>query len=584
MEDVDNLLLMSLSSVPACSALTSLSDLLDPGMLLQVCLECLAVCLPGDDLPKVVPSLVTAKYQLCILLTQKLKSLGFRGDIGFNMFLYPNLKDLRVLMGFITEKLPKEEEKQTTVQAQERPLVRKIKAALRIWMQEEWLPPFELRPVRPLQPYAIIALPPESSVPRELLGLYREYQQYRTSSYLSLLRTASESFASSISQEITLRKLHEAAEAFTVRSTDPILPPLPLETAIPLSSDILGQPLHEEGAGEVEDTGGFFSHELEFAQEIDVSSPAPTQLPDKSADKGQDVAARWAEETQSLEQRLDELVQQEANAQAAITALESSLETMRKRQEQTKLENAELTKELEKKHTAAVLLTSAAATNVPKLRQEIEESQRKLEDMKRDWEDYKAPLVEEVKSKRERIEKLKENYTDKIEEIKQMKEELQEMANEAQMKDELMELLSEEEAKSTTKLNRNLFILRTTEVIEKLKWQKREIAKIVKDVQDLQSSITFNRDTLRRVDSATEDQVFQEAKKDAGAKAMYKMLMDLRTIYDELIRLVEEQNAVKSTLRDVEIRMDSVKARSSTHDLQRLREDLRQLKEEARRR
>jgi hypothetical protein len=202
--------------------------------------------------------------------------------------------------------------------------------------------------------------------------------------------------------------------------------------------------------------------------------------------------------------------------------------------------------------------------------------------MKRNWEEYKAPLVEEVRTKRERIEKLKENYTDKIEEIKQMKEELQEMASEAQMKDEMMALLSEEEANSTTKLNRNLFILRTTEVIEKLKWQKREIAKIVKDVQDLQSSISFNRDTLRRVDSATEDLVFQEAKKDAGAKAMYKMLMDLRTIYDELIHSVEEQNSVKSTLRDVEMRMDSVKARSSTHDLQRLREDLRQIREEAR--
>jgi hypothetical protein len=294
------------------------------------------------------------------------------------------------------------------------------------------------------------------------------------------------------------------------------------------------------------------------------------------------MSSRWAEETQSLEQRLEQLVQEEANAHAAVTALASSIETMRKRQEETKVENADLAKELEKKHTAAVLLTSAAATNVTKLRQEIEESQRKLDEMKRNWEEYKAPLVEEVRTKRERIEKLKENYTDKIEEIKQMKEELQEMASEAQMKDEMMALLSEEEANSTTKLNRNLFILRTTEVIEKLKWQKREIAKIVKDVQDLQSSISFNRDTLRRVDSATEDLVFQEAKKDAGAKAMYKMLMDLRTIYDELIHSVEEQNSVKSTLRDVEMRMDSVKARSSTHDLQRLREDLRQIREEAR--
>ena len=577
MEDVDSLLLMSLSSVPSCSALSSISDLMDSGMLLQVCIECLAVCLPGEDLPKSVPSLVTAKYQLCILITKHLKALGFRGDIGFNMFLYPNVKDLRVLMSFIAEKLPKEEEKQETVQAQERPLVRKIKASLRAWMHEDWMPPFDLHPVRPLQPHVILALPSEASVARELLPLYRDYQQYRTSSYLSVLRAAGHSFASSIAQEVTLHKLHEAIDSLTVRS-EPVLPPLQLESSMPTSSDILGQTLHEEAAGDVEDTGGFFSHELEFAQEVEVAAPAaPTAKP-----AVQDLSSRWVEETQGLEQRLEALMQEEANSQAAATALASTIDTMRRRQEEAKSENADLAKELEKKHTAAVLLTSAAATNLTKLRQEIEESQRKLDEMKRNWEEYRAPLVEEVRTKRERIEKLKENYTDKIEEIKQMKEELQEMASEAQMKDEMMALLSEEEAKSSTKLNRNLFILRTTEVIDKLKRQKREIAKIVKDVQDLQSSISFNRDTLRRVDSATEDLVFQEAKKDAGAKAMYKMLMDLRTIYDELIRLVEEQNSVKSTLRDVEMRMDSVKARSSAHDLQRLREDLRQIKEEAR--
>jgi hypothetical protein len=289
------------------------------------------------------------------------------------MFLYPNVKDLRVLMSFIAEKLPKEEEKQATVQAQERPLVRKIKASLRKWTQEAWMPPFDLHPVRPLQPYIIMPLPAEASVPRDLLPLYRAYQQYHTSSYLSLLRTAGDSFASSIAQEVTLRKLHEAIDNFTVHS-EPSLPSFQLESSMPTSSDILGQTLHEEAAGDVEDTGGFFSHELEFAQEVEVAAPS---APAKSSTE--DMSSRWAEETQSLEQRLEQLVQEEANAHAAVTALASSIETMRKRQEETKVENADLAKELEKKHTAAVLLTSAAATNVTKLRQEIEEIGRNEE-------------------------------------------------------------------------------------------------------------------------------------------------------------------------------------------------------------
>ena len=578
MEDVDALLLMSISSVPICAGLTSISDLLDSAILLQVSLDCMSAILPGEEIPKVVPTLTTAKYQLCILLTKKLKNLGFQGDIGFNMFLYPNLKDVRILMSFIAEKLPKEEEKHTAVESHERPLQRKIKANLRAWTQQEWTPPFDLKPSRPLKAYPIIPVPEEKDVPQELRGLYREYQQYRQSSYLTLLRCAADSFAPSISQEVTLQLVHENIADFSVRVEVVTLPPLAQQATMPTTSDVLGQPLHEEAAGEVDDTGGFFSHELEFAQELEVSAPAPT-VP--STVKSADIQTQWAEETTSLEQQLDQLMQEEASAQAQLTAMELRIEELKKTEESAKAENTSMAKELEKKHTTAVLITNAA-TNVSKLKQEIVESQKKLDEMKRKWEEYKAPLVEEVRTKRERIEKLKENYTDKIEEIKQMKEELQDMANEAQMKDEMLALLSEEEAKSSTKLNRNLFILRITEVIDKLKRQKHEIAKIVKDVQDMQSSITFNRESLRRVDGATEDLVFQEAKKDAGAKVMYKMLMDLRTIYDELIRAVEDQNSVKNTIRDVEIRMDSVKARSSNHDIQRLREDLNKIREENR--
>jgi chromosome segregation ATPase len=381
-----------------------------------------------------------------------------------------------------------------------------------------------------------------------------------------------------------LKRVQESDRVdFAVKTEVISVPTLHQQVEMPVTSDILGQPLTEEKAGEVEDTGGFFSHVIEFAQEQEVEAPPQTPVPSTTAASTIDMQTQWSQETSSLEQELETLMQEEATAQAQVTALEMQIEALKQRQESTKEKNVEMTKELEKQHRTAVLISSAA-TDVVSLKQEIQENQQKMEEMKREWEAYKAPLVDEVRGKRERIEQLKENYTDKIEEIKQMKEDLQDMANEAQMKDEMIDLLTEEEAKSSTNLNRNAFIQRITEVIEKLKRQKHEIGKILKDVQDMQSSIAFNRDTLKRVDSATEDMVFQEAKKDASSKVMYKMLTDLRVVYEELIRAVEEQNAVKNSIRDVEIRLDSVKTRNVNHDIARLREDLDKVREESKRR
>ena len=115
----------------------------------------------------------------------------------------------------------------------------------------------------------------------------------------------------------------------------------------------------------------------------------------------------------------------------------------------------------------------------------------------------------------------------------------------------------------------------------KIKTQKKTIARIIKDINSMKSSVELSRESLKRIDSGTEDLVFQDAKKNSSSKVIYKLLVDLRENYDNLIRIVEEQYKLQTKISDFEIRIEAVMARNSKHDIEQLRSDLEKVKSES---
>jgi len=228
------------------------------------------------------------------------------------------------------------------------------------------------------------------------------------------------------------------------------------------------------------------------------------------------------------------------------------------------------------------MATALADGSSGKLDEEIKDLETKFVHMQEEWENYKQPIMQEIQEKENQKEKLKENYSDKIEEIKQMKEEMKEMAEEAEDKEGLLEILKQEEAKETSSINRNQFVKRITEIVEKLKRQKKDLVKIVKDITTMQKSVELTREALKRTDLATEDLVFQDAKKNSSSKRIYQLLVDLRKSYAMLIENVENQFRMQSKLSDLEIRIESAISRNAKHDINQLRQDLEKIRAEQR--
>ena len=161
-----------------------------------------------------------------------------------------------------------------------------------------------------------------------------------------------------------------------------------------------------------------------------------------------------------------------------------------------------------------------------------------------------------------------------------MKEDMNNIVTELQYKEDLYDYLADEDLKAGSSISRAVYIKRITDVIDKLKRQKREISRILKDVRDIESSIVLTREQFERIDNQAEELVFNEAKKDQWAKSCYEQLNKIREAYQNLVNTVEEQCSIKNAIRDVEIRYNTAQARNFAATLKQLSEDLNKIRAE----
>ena len=306
---------------------------------------------------------------------------------------------------------------------------------------------------------------------------------------------------------------------------------------------------------------------------------------EKSAEKFDEKQAQeqFQEEVAKLEAQLEEVSLEIDTSETNSLTFKSKIEEYSRKLEEITRHNEELKKEAEQKHRLALLL-SDQALSLSKLEKELQDNESKLASMKTEWENYKSPLLEEISQKEKFLEKQKKKYKDELEEIKLMREEMKEIVQEAELKDEMYDLLLDEESRTASNINRNVYIKTITDVINKLKQQKRGISKILKDVVEVQKSISIFRDILQRVDAETENMMFESAskakKKDVLPRAIYKLLVDLREQYTLLVRTVEDQLKIKNSIQDLEIRIESVRSRTANKDVEKLKEDLEKIRQE----
>jgi len=117
MEEADNLLLVSLKTLGV--KMNSLSEFTDETFITAIilCFDRISSMLQDADnfvdmkfLKRQNLKEATNRFKICNKFVEYLKVLGYFHDLSFNAFLYPNIKDTRLLLGFLFEYIFKSED------------------------------------------------------------------------------------------------------------------------------------------------------------------------------------------------------------------------------------------------------------------------------------------------------------------------------------------------------------------------------------------------------------------------------------------------------------------------------------------
>ncbi|KAL7399316.1 hypothetical protein ABVT39_022801 [Epinephelus coioides] len=145
MEEVDKILIHALKQVGTdVSEETDSVRQFSSELIVEAVVRCIRVIDPGlgSALPTSLPPGMSARFRVGMSLAQACQDIGYKGEIGYQTFLYSNEPEIRSLLMFLVEKLPRE-----SSEASDQPtgksvvLQRAIAAAIKAQLVVPWLPP-----------------------------------------------------------------------------------------------------------------------------------------------------------------------------------------------------------------------------------------------------------------------------------------------------------------------------------------------------------------------------------------------------------------------------------------------------------
>ena len=141
-EEADQILFLGLRDVLGADSLPAdLTASRDVGcdLFVRCCAGCLRAIAPDDDaaaVPDRLPADMSGRFRVGTDLAVRIQRLGYRGDLGFHQLLYPNEADVRRVLTFLLDKVPKASASATPAGGGATSTSARVQAALRAWVAD----------------------------------------------------------------------------------------------------------------------------------------------------------------------------------------------------------------------------------------------------------------------------------------------------------------------------------------------------------------------------------------------------------------------------------------------------------------
>ncbi|CAD7087154.1 unnamed protein product [Hermetia illucens] len=578
MDEVDNIIIHSLRQI-GCNIepdILSLSSF-TPELLVETVSMCLHLIKPSMNVPKKLPPGMAQRFTVTASLAEACTSIGFRGDIGYQTFLYSNVTEVRRVFMFLIERLPKESEKMVLAQPLDKLtlLENELQQNIRIQLSSPWIPQYCMKsgirkynssyPIlsgecTPFQPCINLNIPNslrKSNIPDK----QQDYWHKRSPSVFQ--QTNSQTILSSIIHK------NDVASNSSDFNLDPE----------ELMKSIITKNLGAKRPSSAVDS----SKKLNEINHVDTSSSSSSSsIADKTKSIQQQSSSGQLDgntqevlnsEIGKLKSAMDELLTSRKKILADITSIKEA----RTKQEEA---NKELRNERKIRERTCILLENPEE-NVKKMDMVLAATKERMNKLMEQWKSHKDPLVKTLeKSKSKNSSSFEKNRVIQNE-IKVVRDKISEIVDDLKHKNNLHAQLTTELQKVDNKISRNAYTTRILEIVGNIRKQKNDIDKVLRDTRELQKEINNINGQLDRQFTVTDDLLYKTARRDEHSKKIYKLLATLHSDCSDLVTLVQETGAVLREMRDVEDQIENEKSRNIAKNLEKITSDLKEMEKDS---
>lgn len=584
MDEIDKIIVHSLRQI-GCDIddeIVSLSSF-SPELIVQTVSKCFQLINPSLVLPSTLPAAMAQRFAVATTLAEACVHIGFRGDIGYQTFLYSNIVEVRRLFMFLIEMLPKESENLIFEQSLDVTtnkltiLEEKIKKNVHFSMNSAWTTQYcrkfgtkewnkvfidSYSQTNPFKSKVNLNVPRLSSQKDESDGASPELRKYWLKRSPNIFQATKINTLPNTLIHINDKECKKLAP--TKLDTEKLIELINTQSEQSMvTMTAIGVPKTSKAAALVKIAS------VEGGDKKKISGGGAggsylVSLFSSIQDLDKDI--------ELLRQSIDEMLLEHKQIQISI----NNTKELRKQSQvtQTKL------KDEKKVHERTCVVLENPEVNIAKMQALIASTQSRKAKLEEKWLQHREPLQQAWESTKAKNANSAQ-ATEGQKKLESIQEKITKLENELKAKTALHTQLVGVLQKENRTTSRKAYTTRILEIIGNIRKQKDDIEKVLRDTRQLQKQINTITGQLDRQFTVADDLLFTTAKDSESSKKAYKLLITLHSHCSNLIVLVKETGDVMREVRDLEDQIEQEKSRNILANLENILGDLKLMEAES---
>lgn len=578
MDEIDKIIVHSLRQI-GCDIddeIVSLSSF-SPELIVQTVSKCFQLINPSLVLPSSLPAAMAQRFAVATTLAEACVQIGFRGDIGYQTFLYSNIVEVRRLFMFLIEMLPKENENLLFEQSLDMTipdnkltvLEDKIKKNVHFSMNSAWTTQYcrkfgmrewnkvfidSYSQTAPFKSKVSLNVPRLSSEKPEADGASPELRKY-------WLKRSPGIFQETKINTLPNSLIHvNDKECKMLNSTklDKLIELINTQNEQSNSMTMNSVAIPKTKTAALAKIASIDGSDKKKAGTYLVSLFGSIQ------DLNKDI--------EQLRQSIDELLVEHKQIQININ-------NTKEQRKQSQTNQAKLREE-KKIHERTCVVLENPEVNIAKMEALIASTQSRKAKLEEKWLQHREPL-QEAWEKTKAKNATSAQASEGLKKLESIQEKITKLEAELKAKSALHTQLVGVLQKENRTTSRKAYTTRILEIIGNIRKQKDDIEKVLRDTRQLQKQINTITGQLDRQFTVADDLLFTTAKDSESSKKAYKLLITLHSHCSNLIVLVKETGSVMREIRDLEDQIEQEKSRNILANLENILGDLKLMEAES---